>query len=79
MLRFQLEHPAKDSADESERKQSQTNLWAEASLSKIYTTEVAQNLHWFVLGALLPPIFVYGVASGFILLVHWLYRGFKAS
>ncbi len=53
--------------------------YLEASLSKIYTTEVAQNLHWFVLGALLPPIFVYGVASGFILLVHWLYRGFKAS
>jgi hypothetical protein len=73
---FNIEHPAKDSVEQADRQQTQRTLFEESTLPSIYKVQVLPNLHWFLLGALLPPAILYGLARAVIALVRWLYRGF---
>jgi hypothetical protein len=78
MYSITLNNPAKDDSERAARVERQNEYFAQASLSHIYKTQVLPNFHWFVLAILIPPVVLYALVRGGILLVSWLYRGFTA-
>jgi len=72
-----INNPTDDKRMLEKREQEQRELWARASLVNIYKTEVIPNMHWFIMGIIIPPLFIYGLIRAGICLALWLVRGFR--
>lgn len=78
MYRANLDNPTNIQGEKEVRERQNKELFAQASLTYIYRTQVAPELHLYLLGVILPPALLYLFVFSGHLLVRWLYRGFKA-
>lgn len=78
MYKSDLSTPPENEQEKTEREARQKELWARASWSHVYKSQIFPDI-WLVLGAaLLLPMAVYIGIRGVLWLFLWLYHGFRA-